>query len=112
MHELGIAAEVIEAASTAAAGARIAAVCVRVGELSGVDADALRFSFEALTAGTEMESVRLDIEPRRRSNRCRRCETAFEADDYGTPCPACGSAEIEITGGTELDIAWVEVEDA
>jgi hydrogenase nickel incorporation protein HypA/HybF len=112
MHELGIAAEVIEAATTAAAGARIATVCVRVGELSGVDAEALRFSFEALTAGTAMEKVKLEIEPRRRTHRCKQCDATFEADGYGDACPACNSPQFEIAGGMELDIAWVEVEDA
>jgi len=65
MHELGIANSVIEAvqAETAARpGAVALKVGVRVGELSGVQPDALAFGFEALTAGTELWNLKLVIE--------------------------------------------------
>ena len=112
MHELGIAASVLEAATTAAKGARISALGLRVGELSGVDADALRFSIECLAAGTDLEGLKLTIDFRKRTERCQPCGATFEVAGYDFTCPACGSVQTETAGGTELELAWVEVEDS
>jgi hydrogenase nickel incorporation protein HypA/HybF len=111
MHELGIAASVLDTVTAAAGEARASAVCVRVGALSGVDPGALRFSIEALIAGTDMEGLKLEIDLRPRTNRCRVCGVTFEVAGYEPACPACGSLDTETIGGTELDVAWVEVED-
>ena len=51
MHEAGIAAEILEIARAQAVAhgkARVAEVTVRVGDMSGVVAEALEFAFEAL----------------------------------------------------------------
>ena len=50
MHELGIAASILESVQTAAErnpGVHITKVGVKIGELSGVDRDALQFGFES-----------------------------------------------------------------
>ena len=65
MHELGIANSVIEAVqaeAAARAGSVPVKVGVRIGEFAGVDPDALAFGFEALTAGTELRNLKLEIE--------------------------------------------------
>ena len=65
MHELGIANSVIEAVrgeTAARPGMMALKVGVRVGELSGVEPDALAFGFEALTAGTDLRNLKLEIE--------------------------------------------------
>ena len=64
MHELAIAVSLIDLACEKAAQldvARIAAVHVRVGALSGVVAEALSFSYEVAAAGTPLEGSRLEI---------------------------------------------------
>jgi len=62
MHEIGIANAIIEAGQIEAArraGSRLVRIGVRVGTLSGVDNDALRFAFTALTQEqTSMPSIR------------------------------------------------------
>jgi hydrogenase nickel incorporation protein HypA/HybF len=65
MNELGIANSVLEAVQEEVArrpGAVALKVGVRIGELSGVDPDALAFGFEVLTSGTEWKDLRLEIE--------------------------------------------------
>ena len=64
MHELGIAASILESVQTEALlhpGGRITKVGVKIGELSGVDCDALQFGFEVLVKDTEWEPVVLDV---------------------------------------------------
>ena len=105
MHELSIANSVVDAARAEIEkrpGARLLKVGLRVGELAGVDPDALTFSFQALVKGTELEPATLEIEARPRRHRCRECALEFVVRDYDTLCPDCGAARTECISGTEL----------
>ena len=65
MHELGIANSVLDAVRTEVQrhpGAVPIKVAVRIGELAGVNPDALAFSFEVLTSNTEWERLALEVE--------------------------------------------------
>jgi|SRR5579862_9766440 len=65
MHELSIAAAILEAAQREVVlhqNAPLQKIAVRLGELAAVDAEALRFSFEMITKATEFEPVELELE--------------------------------------------------
>jgi Zn finger protein HypA/HybF involved in hydrogenase expression len=62
MHEIGLAQGVLEVALEAAAGAPVAGIEVRVGELQAVVPDAFAFSFTLLADGTAAAGARIDIE--------------------------------------------------
>ncbi len=82
MHELSIAASILETVKRQAAangGGRVKKAGVRIGALSGVDTESLRFCFGAIVAGTREAGCELEIE--------------FEA------------------AGEALDLAWVDLED-
>jgi hydrogenase nickel incorporation protein HypA/HybF len=115
MHELGIATSILERVKRAAAerpGVAIQKVGVRVGELSGVDPEALSFAWEALLKDTPWEPVVLEIDFRRRVQRCRDCSHEFETDAFLTECPNCASVHTETISGDELDIVFFELEEA
>jgi hydrogenase nickel incorporation protein HypA/HybF len=115
MHELGIASAVLEAVRSEAAlhpGARVVKFGIRVGALSGVNADALSFCLEALAKDTDLAAAALTIEEPRRRHRCAGCEETFEVEDYDFACPRCGTFQAECVGGTELEVAWLELEEA
>ena len=114
MHEMSIATSILEAVereSRRHPGARVSKVGLRIGEWAGVDPDALHFCFDALLAGTEPTPPTLDIEFRRRQNRCRTCGTVFALKDYEIQCPACGEVVTEAVSGQELELAYVELEE-
>ena len=114
MHELTIASAILERVEHEAgqrSGVRVARVGVRVGELSGVNPDALAFGFEMLVRSSPLEPLALDIEYCPRRQRCRACRQEFPAPESATRCPACGSPETACTSGEELDLAYLEVED-
>ncbi len=114
MHELSIASSILERVEEEAGrrpGSRVIKVGVRIGELSGVDPDALSFGFEALTQSWPNGPLALDIEFCPRRQRCRQCSHEFAARDSATDCPACGSGDTACVGGDELDIAYLDVED-
>ncbi|MCL5671211.1 MAG: hydrogenase maturation nickel metallochaperone HypA [Acidobacteria bacterium] len=114
MHELSIAKSVLEGVRAELArrpGARLQKVGLRVGELSGVNADALSFSFEALVKGTEMESVTLEIERGPRRQRCPDCMNEFAVENGDLACPSCGARVTECIGGRELEFTYLEFEE-
>jgi hydrogenase nickel incorporation protein HypA/HybF len=113
MHELSIASAILDTVRNEAEkhpGAHIAKVGVRVGALSGVVPDALSFGFECLVQGTDLEPLVLVIEPVPRRQRCSACAFAFEVEGEDLSCPRCGRAETLLTGGEELDLAYLELE--
>jgi hydrogenase nickel incorporation protein HypA/HybF len=64
MHELSIAASIVEIASEEAAryGGRVAVVHLKLGALSGVVREALQFSWELACDDTPVAGARLEIE--------------------------------------------------
>lgn len=65
MHELGIAAsvlEIVEAAAREHGLVSVRGVLLEVGRLAGVDPEALRFALEAVAPGTVLEGAELAIE--------------------------------------------------
>ena len=113
MHELSIARSLVEVAADAArdAGAgRVTAVRVRVGELAGVAADALAFSYEVAARGTPLAGSRLVVEPVPVTVRCPACRADVELPDpCRLACPACGTPTAEVVRGRELEVESIEV---
>jgi hydrogenase nickel incorporation protein HypA/HybF len=114
MHELGIAEETLKAIEREAArypNSRVIRAGLRIGELSGVDASALQFAFEAILQGTSREDMKIEIESLPRKQRCIGCGCEFAVRDYDVRCQNCYSTETVCIGGEELDLAFVEVEE-
>jgi hydrogenase nickel incorporation protein HypA/HybF len=114
MHEVGIAASVLDAVRAEMAqrsGGRALAVGLRIGELSAVDPESLRFGFDALVKDSDLEPLRLEVEYVARVQECLDCQASFAADRYTLQCPDCGSLRGTCIAGDELDIAWIEVEE-
>jgi hydrogenase nickel incorporation protein HypA/HybF len=114
LHELSIAAAILDRVAAEAArraDVRFTKVGVRVGELSGVDPEALSFGFDALKLESPWERLALEIEYCPRMQRCRRCQHAFPSVNYETACPKCGAADTILVAGEELDLAFIETED-
>lgn len=114
MHELGIAASILECVEAEARrrpASHISKVGIKLGELSGVDADALRFGFECLVKDTAFEPLALDIESVPRMQRCPQCGHQFRMTEYDPQCPACGEFMTQCVSGDQLDIAYMEVDE-
>src|SRR5207237_269762 len=62
MHELAITEGVVEAVTERTGRAPVTSVRLRVGRLSGVVPDAMRFCFELVTAGTPLAGAVLEID--------------------------------------------------
>lgn len=114
MHELGIATSILETVEEEARrnpNAHFQLVGLRIGEVSGVDVDALTFGWEAITKDTKWEGLRLMIELVPRRNQCTECSCEFTVKDYEIQCPQCNSLATRNLSGDELDIAYIEAEE-
>jgi len=89
---------------------RLRSVRLHIGQLSAIVPESLSFCFEVMTAGTEMEGARLDMEVIPLRGVCRACKAAFEIANYAFECPQCGSRDIQTVSGQELSIVEMEVD--
>jgi hydrogenase nickel incorporation protein HypA/HybF len=114
MHELSIALSIIDMASEEAErrGARVEAVHLRLGTLSGVVEEALRFSYDLACEGTPLEGSRLVIEGVEAAVYCPDCkeERALPSVQHFA-CSVCGSPTPDVTRGRELEVAALEIRE-
>lgn len=108
MHELAITESLVDAVIEHTGGASVTVIRLRVGKLSGVVPDALRFCFDMVSRGTGLEGARLEIEEPPGRASCRTCGVDFDLTDLILLCP-CGSADVEVLAGRELALGSVEV---
>ena len=116
MHELSIAMSLVELACDEAPrhpGRRVTALYLSVGVLSGVDADALAFSFAIAAADTAVARATLVIESVGITAHCPRClKPQTIASPQRMQCPSCGTPTTEILRGRELQLTALELDDA
>jgi hydrogenase nickel incorporation protein HypA/HybF len=108
MHELAITESVVAAISDRVGRSRVVRLRLEIGRLSGVVADSVRFCFDVCAAGTPLEGATLEIVETPGRALCRDCREETAVDDGILLC-ACGGANLELLGGTELRIDEVEV---
>jgi hydrogenase nickel incorporation protein HypA/HybF len=114
VHELSVAQgllEIIEEEARPYPGARVTRVLVRIGKLSAVVPDALRFAFEVITRGGIAEGASLEIEEVPLRIRCRQCAQEYTLEDPFMVCPRCEGLDVEMVSGRELEITSMEIED-
>lgn len=112
MHELSIALSMIEQVEDETAkrgGGSIEAVYVRVGVLSGVDTQALRFAYELAREGTPLAAARLEIEAVPLLVYCPQCARTRSPSPHRIACPVCVTTEQQILQGKELEVRAFEM---
>ncbi|MBN2564776.1 MAG: hydrogenase maturation nickel metallochaperone HypA [Candidatus Eisenbacteria bacterium] len=114
MHELSICQSMLRIVDSTMAehrGARLRKILLDVGRGSTIEPILLREAFDVLTSGGPYEGTELVINDIPISGRCRSCGNDFTYEELAFGCPECGSTDIKITAGLELDIKALEVDD-
>src|SRR3954471_8601215 len=111
MHELSIADAVVSIARRHAAGRKVTRVDLKVGHLRQVVPDSLLFAFELVSAGTELEGAELAIEEVPAQVSCNGCGADTELREFPAHCRECGALDVEISGGDELLVEALELEE-
>ena len=114
MHELSIALSLVEGAmeETRRHGvAKVGAVRLKLGRLSGVVKDALLFSYELACEGTALEGSRLVIEEVPATVFCPCCEVERALPSIQQMCcPVCGALTPQVMGGREIELVALEID--
>jgi hydrogenase nickel incorporation protein HypA/HybF len=112
MHEMSLAESVVQIAEETArghGGSRISLVLVEVGQLAGVEIEALRFCFEVARRESLAADATLVIEQPDGQAWCMPCGETVSLSSLADPCPRCGSHQLQVTGGNELKVREVEI---
>lgn len=109
MHEMALTESVVATVSEHVGDSMVRVLTLEIGKLSGVVADAMRFCFDVCAQGTALDGARLDIIETPGLAICRDCHDEVELSDRLALCE-CGSANLEIVGGSQLKIKQLEVE--
>jgi hydrogenase nickel incorporation protein HypA/HybF len=113
MHELSIALSIVEICNEEVqkAGAeKVTQVEVEIGTLSGVEFEALQFSWDVAITNTRVEGAPLIIQKIEAAARCKSCQSVFPIDNYFSPCPFCNAFGYKVIQGKELQIKAITVE--
>ena len=111
MHELSIADSVVQIACRHADGRRVTKVRLKVGHLRQVVPSALAFGFELVAEGTPVEGAELEMEEVPATGLCRDCGTESRLEGFPLHCGVCGSLDLELLGGEELFVEYLELEE-
>lgn len=115
MHELSIAASIVEAVTESAAaypGARVKEVRLRLGALAAVIEDSLQFCWGISTEGTQLAGATLVVARLPVIIRCAACGVDAELEGVQSfRCPHCGESATDLRQGRELEIESIEIED-
>ncbi len=113
MHELSIALALVDEVEQIRARERASNVCgisVSLGELCGVEREALEFCFPFAAEGTCVERAKLIINEVKTEVLCAECGQRSNPEMPCIICAGCGSSNVRITGGCDFIISSVELE--
>lgn len=114
MHEASLAGGVLKLVEDAARRegfASVRALKLEVGRFAGVEVRALRFALEAIAPGTVLHAAVFEIDEPPGRAWCLGCSEAVTIERRGDLCPLCASPRIQATGGTELRVIEMLVDD-
>jgi hydrogenase nickel incorporation protein HypA/HybF len=112
MHEMSLAEGVIgviEDAARTQGFDQVKTVWLEIGRLAAVEPDALRFSFDVVKRGTVADAARIEIVDLPGAAWCMKCADTVAIDERGAACPACGSYQLQVSGGDDLRVKELEV---
>lgn len=113
MHEMGIALQILEAATASLPGGgdsvKVKRVHLKASRLAAIQPENLQRCFDMVSKKTPFSGARLNITEVPVTGKCERCghESVQNASVFS--CSACGSRAIEIISGKALTVAAIEL---
>lgn len=107
MHEFSIARSIVDIAEEAVASKQAKAVeqiVLDIGQLSGIELDALLFVWDAATRSSVLEGAKRVINTVPGKARCLECKGIFQTAELMDTCPECGSYFFDVLQGKELQV--------
>lgn len=112
MHEMSLAEGVLQLLEDAARQQKfekVLTVWLEIGQLSGVEVEAMAFCFDAVARDSVAQGARLEIVVLPGVGWCMACAVSVPMSEVFGECPHCGSFQMQVTGGTEMRVKELEV---
>ncbi|MDY7573903.1 hydrogenase maturation nickel metallochaperone HypA [Actimicrobium sp. CCI2.3] len=114
MHEVSLASgilKIVEAAALREKFARVTLLRIEAGSLCNVEVRALRFALEVMAQDTCLQDAEIAIDTPTGAAWCLHCQLTVPLQAHGDACPQCGNYQLRATGGAELRVLEMMVED-
>lgn len=110
MHELSITRNIVAIVAEKAGRRPVKRVKLQIGQLSGIEVQAIRFCYGVCVEGTVLAGSVLEVEEVGALGQCVECGADVEAVHFTARCPCEKKARLRIVQGEELLIKEMEVE--
>ncbi|MDH3482258.1 MAG: hydrogenase maturation nickel metallochaperone HypA [Gammaproteobacteria bacterium] len=113
MHELSVCLSLLQQVETIALernAARVTAILLRIGPLSGVEPHLLENAYPLAAAGTVAEEAELIMEIADVVVRCSQCDSETTVTPNKLLCGSCGDFRTRLISGDELTLMRVELD--
>ncbi len=101
--------QLIEDAAREQEFAKVTTVWLEIGQLSGVEVEAMKFCFDAVTRDSIADGASLEIIALPGAGWCMECSLTVSMTEVFGECPHCGGHRLQVTGGTEMRVKELEV---
>jgi hydrogenase nickel incorporation protein HypA/HybF len=115
MHEMSVCLSLLQQVEKIAAehqARAVAKILLKIGPLSGVEAELLRRAYPVAVAGTVAENAELVIEASDVVIRCTECGSMSNVPPNRLLCGDCGDYRTQIVSGDEMILQSVELESS
>jgi hydrogenase nickel incorporation protein HypA/HybF len=105
MHEAGISRGILNIVEDAAEKnnlVEILKIVLEIGNFSGVQIDALEFSFNVLRKRTILKDAEIEYIASPLLLVCDECDTEYISDLVDMSCPVCGESTFQVLHGNEV----------
>lgn len=112
MHELAVCQSLIaqvEQTMQAHQPCKVESILVKIGPLSGVEADLLLNAFSIAKMGTLAENATLQIEQQDIRVHCAVCDQNYQVKINNLSCPECGNWRTQLISGNEMLLQSIEL---
>ncbi|MDD2914936.1 MAG: hydrogenase maturation nickel metallochaperone HypA [Gallionella sp.] len=113
MHEMSLAEgvlQIIEESARTQNFTRVRKVWLEIGQLAGVEVEAMRFCFDMVVRDSIAHEAGLEIIATPGQAWCLHCAESVPVQALFDACPKCGSYQVQVTGGNEMRVKELDVE--
>ncbi|MBW1932045.1 hydrogenase maturation nickel metallochaperone HypA [candidate division Kazan bacterium] len=113
MHELTIAQSILNIINEELLVnnlSKVIKISIRIGRLTAIEPESLKFCFEIITKNTKAEGSVLEIDYVPIRCKCSNCQIVFTVDELDFICPKCMGSNLKIISGNELQVVGLEAE--
>lgn len=110
MHETSIAGNIIDIINESVNSPdrlKVKQVKLKIGMLSNVNLDALVSAFQLAVTDSELSNTKLIVETQPVILKCNDCNNICGTEEFIFSCVNCGSNNIEVKSGDELEISEI-----